>query len=116
MVIRRGEVWWVNLPSPSGSGPGFLRPAVVVSADPYNSSRIGTVIVVVMTTNLSRADAPGNLRLSKRESGLKRVSVANVTQLATVDKRRLTEKVKRLPQSTMSRIDHGLRQALSLSR
>jgi len=115
MVIGRGEVWWVSLPPPNGSGPGFRRPAVVVSADAYNHSRIGTVTVVVLTTNLARADAPGNVRLSRRDCGLKRISVANVTQLATVDKNRLLDKVKRLPPAIMSRIDNGLRQALSLA-
>ncbi|MBC8424540.1 type II toxin-antitoxin system PemK/MazF family toxin [bacterium] len=113
--MKRGEIWWADLPTPSGSEPGFRRPAVVVSADAYNLSRLGTVVLVVLTTNLSRENAPGNIRINRRESGLPRPSVANVTQLMTVDKRRLTEKVKRLSSTTMSRIDQGLRQSLSLT-
>ncbi len=114
MVIGRGDVWWANLPPPSGSGPGFRRPAVVVSANSFNRSGIGTIILVILTTNMSRADAPGNVRLNRRDTGLTRNSVANVTQLVTLDKHRLIEKVKRLPHPTMAKLDSGLRQALSL--
>ena len=114
MVIKRGEVWWVDLPPPGGSGPGFRRPAVVVSADPFNRSRLGTVIIVILTTNLSREDSPGNVRLSRRDSGLLRVSIANVTQLVTIDKRLMRERVKRLPRTTLAKIDDGLRLVFAL--
>lgn len=114
MDVKRGEIWWIDLPGPAGSGPGYRRPGVVVSDDAFNRSRIGTVIVMTLTTNLALADAPGNARLNRRESGLPKPSVANASQLVTVDKRLLTERVKRLPDTVMTRIDDGLRKTLSL--
>jgi len=116
MVIKRGEIWWTRIPTPSGSEPGYKRPVVIISADAFNRSGISTVLATAVTANLGRAAAPGNVRLSKRDSGLPLPSVANVTQLMTLDKRMLTAKVKRLPPAVMSRIDAGLGQALSLAR
>jgi mRNA interferase MazF len=113
-VICRGEIWWARMPPPRGSEPGFGRPVIIISADAYNHSGISTVLVASVTSNLGRETAPGNVKLNRRDSGLPRPSVANVTQLVTLDKRMLIKKVKRLPQTTISRIDQGLRKVLSL--
>lgn len=112
--MKRGEVWWASLPEPSGSGPGFRRPVVVVQSNPFNDSRISTVIVVVVTSNLVLAEAPGNFRLSKSESGLPKASVANVSQVLTLDRSLLTGKIKALPGKAISRLDEGLKLVLGL--
>jgi len=102
------------MPDPVGSGPGYRRPCLIVSANPFNESGIKTVIAVVITSNLRLADAPGNVRLPARGTGLSKPSVANVSQLITVDKSRLTERAGRVPASTMNEVDEGLRLALAL--
>ena len=112
--MRRGEVWWATLPPPSGSGPGFRRPVLVIQSDPFNESRISTAIVAVITSNLALADAPGNLRIGKAESGLSRPSVVNVSQVLTIDRSLLTDRVRPLSGATMMRIDDGLRLVLDL--
>lgn len=112
--MKRGEVWWASLPPPSGSGPGFRRPVLIVQSDPFNESRISTVVVAVITSNLALADAPGNVRTGKPESGIGRPSVVNVSQVLTVDKKLLTERVRPLSPATMMRIDDGLRLVLGL--
>ena len=96
MVISQGEIWWADLPLPKGSGPGFRRPVVVVQSDSLNRSSIATVICVPLTSNLKWALAPGNVHLSARLTGLPKNSVANVSQIVTVDKDLLTERVGRL--------------------
>ena len=112
--MKRGEVWWASLPTPTGSGPGFRRPVVVVQSNPFNQSRIATVIVAIVTSNLALADAPGNVRIGKAESGLAKSSVVNVSQVVTLDRELLTQRVRGLPADTMRQIDEGLRLALSL--
>lgn len=112
--MKRGEVWWAALPPPAGSGPGFRRPVLIVQSDPFNDSRISTAIVAVITSNLALADAPGNVRTSKSESGLPKPSVVNVSQVLTIDKVLLTARVRSLPSATMARVDYGLRLALNL--
>jgi len=112
--MKRGEVWWADLGDPVGSGPGYRRPVLVIQSKPFNESRIATVIVAVITTNLALGEAPGNVRLSKSESGLPKPSVVNVSQVITVDKSILTEKVKSLPGAVVQRVDEGLRLALAL--
>jgi len=102
------------MPSPAGSGPGFRRPYLIVSANSFNESRINTVIAVVITSNLSLADAPGNVRLPSRGTGLSKPSVANVSQVITIDKSLLTERVGRAPPASMVAVDDGLRLALAL--
>jgi mRNA interferase MazF len=91
VVISQGEVWWADLPSPTGSGPGFRRPVVVVQGDALNQSRIGTAICVPLTSNLKWGDAPGNVVLSSKATGLAKDSVANVSQILTLDRELLTE-------------------------
>ena len=97
MVIGQGEVWWADLPAPAGSGPGFRRPVIVVQGEALNRSRIRTVVCVPLTSNLRWANAPGNLMLPARLTGLTKDSVANVSQIVAVDREFLTERVGKLP-------------------
>jgi mRNA interferase MazF len=112
--MKRGEIWWASLPAPTGSGPGFRRPVVIVQSNPFNQSRIATVVAAIVTSNVALADAPGNVRVAKGESGLKKPSVVNVSQLVTLDRELLTQKVRALPADTMRAIDEGLRLVLGL--
>ena len=112
--MKRGEIWWASLPDPRGAEPGYRRPVLVVQADAFNRSAIKTVLCAVMTSNLSLAAAPGNMRLSARSSGLPKASVANVSQLVTVDKRFMTERVKALDAHIMAQADEGLRLVMNL--
>ncbi len=115
MVIQRGEIWWASLPEPRGSEPGYSRPVLIVQADDFNRSRISTVIAVVITSNIRLAEAPGNVLLSPKASGLPKQSVANVSQLITLDKAFLKGKVKSLGKREFSQVEEGLRLALSLA-
>ena len=92
-MIAQGEVWWADLAEPSGSEPGFCRPVVVVQGDAFNRSRIATVVCVALTSNLHWAEAPGNVLLDAKLTGLPKDSVANVSQLVTLDRTALTERV-----------------------
>jgi mRNA interferase MazF len=112
--MKRGEVWWASLPAPAGSGPGYRRPVVVVQSNPFNQSRISTVIVAAITSNLALAEAPGNVRVGRAESGLAKASVVNVSQLVTLDRSQLTQRVRALPGDVVRAIDDGLRLSLSL--
>lgn len=112
--MERGEVWWAQLPDPSASEPGFRRPVVIIQSNSFNRSRIRTVIAVVLTSNLRLAEAPGNLLIQAEESGLPKESVANISQVITVDRSFLTEKAGRLRPKTMRSIEDGLRLVLNL--
>ena len=112
--MQRGEIWWASLPSPKGSGPGRRRPVLIVQSDAFNASRIQTVIAAVITSNLDLTAAPGNLLLRRRDSGLTKDSVVNVSQLMTVDRAFLVEKVRKLPATTMREVDAGMRRVLEL--
>lgn len=112
--MKRGELWWAALPDPVGSGPGYKRPVLVVQANPFNASRIATVIVATVTSNLALAEAPGNVRIARSDSGLTRASVVNVSQLITLDRSVLTNKVKTLPGAVMDKVDSGLKLVLAL--
>jgi|SRR5689334_19710906 len=112
--MKRGEIWWASLPEPSGSGPGLRRPVVVISANSFNVSRIATVIVAAITSNLRLAHAPGNVLLPPRTAGLPKQSVVNVSQVITIDKGRLTAQCGRIGAKALNEIDDGLRLALSL--
>jgi len=114
MVIKRGEIWWASLPEPKGSEPGYRRPVLVIQSDDFNKSRISTIISVVITSNISLAKAPGNVLLPEKISGLPKKSVANISQVITVDKRFLTEKIKSIPQEYMVEVESGLRLIFSL--
>lgn len=113
-MVARGEVCWVDFGEPVGSEPGYRRPAVVVSSDRFNRSRIATVIVSAVTSNLRLAAAPGNVELSAGDAGLPKASVVNVSQTLVVDRSRLTETVGRLDSATMRSVDAGLRLVLGL--
>jgi len=113
-VIGRGEVWWASLREPLASEPGYRRPVLVVQSDDFSQSRIATVIVVVLTSNLNLAEAPGNVLLPRRATGLARDSVANVSQVVTVDKVFLTERVGLIPHYLLEQVDSSLRLVLSL--
>ncbi len=114
MVIGRGQIWWAGLPDPRGSEPGYRRPVVVVQADSFNVSRIKTVLVAAITSNLRLAQAPGNVTLPQQESGLPKDSVINVSQLLTLDKSFLQEKVGTLRKQRLNTLEDGLRLVLSL--
>ena len=112
--IQRGEIWWADLPEPRRSEPGFRRPVLVIQADPFNRSRIQTVIVAVITTNLDLAGAPGNVALPARSSGLPRDSVVNISQVLTLDRSFLTRRAGTLPARLQGSVDAGLRLILQL--
>lgn len=114
MVIQRGEIWWASLPNPGGSEPGFRRPLLVVQSNEFNRSRINTVMAVAITSNLRLAQAPGNVLLPAKNTGLSKDSVANVSQVITVDKSFLTERIGKLKSQQMESVDKGLRLAMSL--
>ena len=113
-MVRRGQLWWAELPNPIGSEPGFNRPVLVIQADKFNESRINTVIVMAISSNLRLAKAPGNVRLSKVKSGLIKESVVNVSQIITLDKEFLSEEVGKLDRLTMQQIDEGIKLVLSV--
>lgn len=108
MVISQGDVWWADLPSPTGSGPGFRRPVVIVQGDALNQSRIGTAICVPLTSNLKWANAPGNVVLASKVTSLEKDSVANVSQILTVDRELLTECVGRVSGARVQLILAGI--------
>lgn len=108
MVISQGEIWWADLPAPAGSGPGFRRPVVVVQCDALNRSRIATAVCVPLTSNLKWGLAPGNVRLSTRLTGLAKDSVANVSQIVSVDKDLLTKRAGKLPQPKLELLLSGI--------
>jgi mRNA interferase MazF len=114
MVIQRGEIWWASLPESEGSEPGYRRPLVIVQADSFNRSGIRTIIGVALTTNLRLADAPGNVLVESRRTGLPKDCVANVSQVITADKRALTERAGALPAGLLEKIEAGLRLILDL--
>ena len=112
--MKRGEIWWASLPQPTGSGPGYRRPVLVVQANSFNESRISTVLVAVITSNINLAQAPGNVRIGKSDSKLSKTSVVNVSQLLTIDRQFLTKRVSSLPQSSMKQVNNGLKLVLCL--
>ena len=107
-MISQGEIWWADLPEPTGSTPGYRRPVVVVQADAFNRGPIRTVVCVAMTSNLKWADSPGNVLLRIREAGLQRPSVVNVSQLVTLDQTSLTERIGKLSPARLDLILSGI--------
>ncbi len=108
MVINQGDVYWVDLDEPSGSGPGYRHPHVVIQNNVFNHSRINTVVVCVLTSNLKRAKAPGNVLLEKGEANLSKQSVVNVSQIFTVDKGDLVERIGTLSRKRVRQILDGV--------
>jgi mRNA interferase MazF len=114
MVIHRGEIWWASLIQPSVSEPGYRRPIIIVQSNDFNVSQIRTVISVILTSNLKLAKAPGNILLKKKNTGLSKDSVANISQLVTLDKSYLSERIGKVTSSQLKNIEEGLRLVLSL--
>jgi mRNA interferase MazF len=112
--MQRGEIWWAELPDPVGSSPGYRRPVVVIQADRFNRTKIRTVLVLILTSNLDLGLAPGNVLIRKQDSALPKDSVANVTQVYTIDRSMLTERVGTLSAPLVRSIEDGLRIVLEL--
>jgi mRNA interferase MazF len=108
VVIAQGEIWWADLGDPIGSAPGYRRPVLVVQCDAFNRSRIGTIVCVPLTSNMKWAEAPGNVRLTARETGLERNSVANVSLIVAVDRAQLTERVGKVAERKMALVFAGV--------
>ena len=114
MVIERGEVWWADLGEPDGSEPGYRRPVVIVQSDAFNRSRLRTVIAVVLMTNVRLVEAPGNVLLPGKATGLHKDSIANVSQVIPVDRDFLFERAGRIRGRLLQDVDRGLRLVLAL--
>ncbi len=110
--MRRGELWWADLGVPVGSAPGYRRPILVVSSDRFNSSRLATVVVAAVTSNLRLGDAPGNVVVD--EPALARPSVVNLTQLLAIDRQLLEERIAMVTRILLRQVDSGLRLSLGL--
>jgi mRNA interferase MazF len=108
MVVNQGDIYWVNLDDPAGSEPGYVRPLVVIQNNAFNRSRIHTVVVCALTSNLKRADAPGNVLLDPGEAGLPKQSVVNVSQIFTVDRASLGDRIGTLSARRVRQILDGI--------
>ncbi len=113
-MIRRGQIWWADLAEPRGSEPGYRHPVLVLQRDEVNASRINTVVVCLLTSNPALARAPGNTVLRRRRTGLRRDSVVNASQVATLNKADLEELVGTVPRDLMDEVAEGLRWFLNL--
>ena len=114
MVVERGQIWWADVDEPRGSEPGFRRPLLIVQDDAFNRSRIRTVVAVVLTSNLRLVDAPGNVLLPAKASGLPRDAVVNTSQIVTIDRDFLSKPAGKLRGPLMKSVEDGLRLVLSL--
>ena len=112
--MKKGEIWWATLDDPRGSEPGYRRPVVIISSDEFNKSKIQTVIVATITSNLRLGDAPGNFQLMKQDFGLPKDSVVNVSQVLTLDKSFLTKPIGQLSIKKMLTLNDGLKLVLSI--
>ena len=112
--MRRGQIWWAAVGDPSGSGPGYRRPAIIISANDFNESAINTVIVAFLTTSTVRAKDPAVVRLPARSTGLRVTSFANFSQVYTIDRRILQSQIGRVPDDLMPEVDDALRMVLAL--
>jgi mRNA interferase MazF len=113
LVVERGQIWWVDLGEPAGSEPGFRRPILVVQSDAFNRSRLRTVLAVVLTSNLRLVEAPGNVLIPAKAASLPKDSVANVSQVITVDRDFLTEPAGRIRGQLLKDVESGLRLVLA---
>lgn len=113
-MIERGQVWWADLGEPAGSEPGFRRPVLIVQSDAFNRSRLRTVLAIVLTSNVRLVDAPGNVLIPAKAAGLPKDSVANVSQVITIDRDFLTELAGRVRGQLLKDIENGLRLVLAL--
>ena len=115
-MIRRGQIWWVDFGEPRGSAPGFRHPALVLQRDEVNASRLDTIVVCVLTSNKAFAAAPGNTLLPRKHTGLPMDSVANASQIATLERDDLETLVGVVPRRLLDRVDEGVRWFLGLDR
>ncbi|MBW3611260.1 MAG: type II toxin-antitoxin system PemK/MazF family toxin [Actinobacteria bacterium] len=113
-MIERGDLWWADVGEARGAAPAFHRPVVVIQAETYNRSRLATVVVVALTTNLRYSASPGNVVIAAGLAGLDRASVVNVTQVATIDRDDLIEAIGALPPWLLEQVEQGLRRVLGL--
>ena len=109
MIIKQGDIFWIDLDDPKGSGPGYRHPHVVIQNDIFNKSKINTVVVCALTSNLKRADAPGNVLIKRGEANLLKDSVVNISQVLTVNKSDLAEKIGSLSLARVKQIIEGLK-------
>src|SRR4030066_1366433 len=109
MVISQGDIFWIDLGPTSGSAPGYRHPHVIIQNNLYNQSKINTVVVCALTSNIQRAKVPGNVLLSKGEANLKKACVVKVSQIVTVDKSDLIEKIGALSQSRIKQVIEGIK-------
>ena len=114
MVVTRGEIWWADLPEPTGSSPGYRRPVIIIQSEGFNRTNLNTSIVATISTNLELAEMRGNVLLKKHQSELPKDSVVNVTQIFTLDKTLLFEYFSTISERKMEQIDNGLRLVLAL--
>ncbi len=108
MVIAQGDVFWADMPEPAGSGPGYRRPVLVLQSDSFNRSRVATIVCVPLTSNVAWADAPGNVLLRKRTTGLSKDSVANVSQIVSLDRSLLTVRAGRISRKQLELVLAGI--------
>jgi mRNA interferase MazF len=113
--MLRGEIWWADLPAPAGSAPAKTRPVLIVQDDAFNRSRLATVVVVALTSQMKWAGIPGNVRLTRGDTGLPKASLANATQVLTVDRGWLRDRVGALPAGKLQEVGDGLRLVLGLT-
>lgn len=114
MTIKQGDIYWIHLEAPRGSEPGFSHPHVVIQNDVFNASRINTVVVCALTSNLKRGQAPGNVTLEKGEANLKKKSAVNISQIVTVNKADLTEKIGSLSPEKNAKVLEGVKLLINL--
>jgi mRNA interferase MazF len=110
----RGEIWWADFGIPFGSEPGFRRPVLILQDNAFNESKINTVIVIPLTTNMLLADAPGNVILEREETKLSKDSVAVVSQVSVIDKVRLIERIYKLNRENLEQIEYGIKLVLGI--
>lgn len=115
VTLQRGEIWWADLGEPVGSEPALRRPVLIIQDNQFNRSRLATVIILSVTSNTRLAEMPGNIRLSKEESGLPKDSVINISQITAINKTWLEKKVGMLPEILMEEVDFGLGLILGLN-
>ena len=109
MVIKQGDIFWIDLPAPRGSESGYRHPHVVIQNNIFNSSKINTVVVCALTSNIRRASSPGNVLLKKGEANLPKASVINITQIITLNKLELEEKIGTLSPKRIEEINNGIK-------
>ena len=114
--MTRGEIWWADFGIPFGSEPGFKRPVLVIQDDDFNRSEINTIVIVPFSTNLTLAEAPGNVYLEAQESGLTKDSVIVISQITAIDRRRLIEKISKMERKYFGEIEEGIKIVLGINR